>query len=125
MPSRIRPESDRNSDFAGNCYKLGSPDLNRDLTAPKAGGLPLHHSPEYWPRGTWRLPEQVPEFAVEQRVGERGGDVGAAVQAPLGAQQARLAVGLVGGGDRRTDHIRPGRKVKHAQEQAVEGKQVE
>jgi hypothetical protein len=25
--------------------KLGSQDLNLDLTAPKAGGLPLHHSP--------------------------------------------------------------------------------
>lgn len=37
--------------LVGGCVEvaiqLGSPDLNRDLTAPKAGGLPLHHSPEY------------------------------------------------------------------------------
>src|SRR3954470_22148313 len=30
---------------AADVLQLGSPDLNRDLTAPKAGGLPLHHSP--------------------------------------------------------------------------------
>jgi hypothetical protein len=34
---------------AGPNCRLGSQDSNLDLTAPKAGGLPLHHSPVLYP----------------------------------------------------------------------------
>jgi hypothetical protein len=55
MPPRHPIDGQENGHWQLVCYRLGSPDLNRDLTAPKAGGLPLHHSP-------------TPAAAVVQRV---------------------------------------------------------
>ena len=51
----VRVPDGKSLQFAAILLQLGSRDSNRDLTAPKAGVLPLHHSPVhcswYWSEG--------------------------------------------------------------------------
>ncbi len=54
--------------------QLGSPDLNRDLTAPKAGGLPLHHSPVHWPGGLPKLSHVWPPPLSSRATRDRAAD---------------------------------------------------